>query len=104
MSYMRLVSFSLPKEEADAIVPGSTAFNALVAGRKFVTQALNGLVSSHVWRSSGATGAVDFVISSEWNSLEDMQGYSNNPNIIKLEDTLSENNESFSISIYELLG
>lgn len=104
MSYVRMVTFSLTREEATLLNPGSHAYNALVGGRKYIAQAMPGLVQTAVLRSTNVSGRVNFVITSEWGSLEDLQAYSNNPVIKELEEVLGKENDSLTVSVYEFLG
>jgi heme-degrading monooxygenase HmoA len=104
MAYVRVVSFSLPREEADSIAPGSDAYNALVSGRKFLAQGINGLIQTAVWRSNNPTGRVAFMIMSEWSDLDDLNYYANHPTIQKLENVISTGNDTFAVQVFEMLG
>jgi len=104
MGFVRTFSFSMPRDEADAITPGNEAYTALVGGRKFVTQAQSGLVETSVWRSTNSSGMVNFVIYTEWSSIEDMQSYVNLPVIKEMEEILGSDNSPVQINVYEAIG
>jgi heme-degrading monooxygenase HmoA len=104
MSYIRTTAFSLPRDEAVKILPGNRVYNALIPARKYVTQAIDGLIQTAVWRSTNASGGINFVIFTEWSTLEDMQGYANDPDIKEIEDLLSTDESPLVINVYETIG
>lgn len=104
MGFVRTFSFSMPRDEADLISPGQQAYTALVGGRKFVTQAQDGLIETSVWRSTNSSGMVNFVIYTEWNSIENMQAYVNLPIIKEMEEILGSDNNPVQINVYEAIG
>lgn len=104
MAYVRTVSFSMPHDEADQITPGTRSYTALVPGRKFMAQAQSGLIQTGVWRTTNSSGMVNFVIHTEWSTVEDMQAYANLPIIKELEQALSSDNNQVQVSVYEVIG
>lgn len=104
MAYIRTTTFSLRRDEAEVIKPGEQVYNVLVAARKFLAQSLDGLVQTALWRSTNASGRVQFVIMTEWATLEDMQEYVNNPTIQEMEKLLDNEGFPLSIWIYEAIG
>lgn len=104
MGFVRTLSFSMPRDEAEAIKPGNPAYTALVPGRKFVTQAQSGLIQTGLWRTTNASGVVNFVIHTEWSTIEDMQAYANHPVIKEIEQILGSDNNPVQISVYEVIG
>ncbi len=104
MSFVRTFSFSMPREEADIIKPGHNAYTALIPGRKFVAQAQSGLVSTNVWRTINSSGTINFVIYTEWSTMEDLQAYTNVPVIKQMEQILASDNSTVQIAVYEMIG
>ncbi len=105
MSFVRAVSFTLSKDEAAELAPGTHPYTALISGRKYVAQALPGLVQTSVWRNLNASGTkVNFTIFSEWSTLEDMQIYANNVIIKELETILDTDSDPVTVQVYEVLG
>lgn len=104
MAYVRTVSFTMSRDEADQIRPGTRAYTALVPGRKFMAQAQSGLIQTGVWRSTNSSGTVSFIIHTEWSTVEDMQAYANLPIIKQMEQALSSDDNQVQISVYEVIG
>ncbi len=104
MAYVRTVTFTLSKDEATELVPGSDAYNAIVGARKYLSQSMQGLIQSNVWQSTIIGGRVRFVVFNEWNSMEDLQNYADHPAIKKLEELLNSDVEPLNIAVYEVVG
>ncbi len=104
MSFVRTFTFNLPREEANILTPGNNAYTALVPGRKFVAQAQSGLVSTNVWRSLNSAGSINFVIYTEWSTIEDLTAYVNQPTIREIEQILASDNNSVQVAVYEMIG
>jgi heme-degrading monooxygenase HmoA len=104
MAYVRTVSFTMSRDEAEMIKPGDHSYTTLIPARKFVAQAQSGLVQTGVWRSTNASGMVNFVIHTEWATLEDMQAYSNLPVIKEMEQILGSDGSPVQVSVYEVIG
>ncbi len=104
MAFVRTVTFSLPRDEAEMIKPGNSAYTTLVPGRKYVAQTQSGLIQTSVWRTVNPSGAVQFVIHTEWSTIEDMQAYASTPVIKEIEKILGEDNNSMQVSVYEVIG
>jgi heme-degrading monooxygenase HmoA len=104
MAYVRTVTFTLSKDEANELVPGSDAYNAIVGARKYLAQSMQGLIQSNVWQSAITGGRVRFVVFNEWNSLEDLQNYADHPAIKKLEELLNSDVDPLNVAVYEVVG
>ena len=104
MSFVRTTTFTLTREEAEELRPGKLVYNALVGGRKFIAQGMNGLVQTEVWRSVNASGGVVFTIMTAWNTLDDMRAYAEQPTIRELEAQLSTEVEPIKVMVYEAIG
>jgi heme-degrading monooxygenase HmoA len=104
MAFVRTVSFTMPQDEADQIRPGTRSYTALVPGRKFMAQAQSGLIQTNVWRSTNRSGMVNFVIFTEWSTLEDLNAYASVPVIKEIEQALSTESNPVQIQVYEVIG
>ena len=104
MAFIRTTTFAVTREEAEEIVPGKLVYNALVGGRKFICQTLNGLISTAVWRSINPSGQVIFTIYTEWSTMSDLQAYASQPTIRELEAQLSTETEPLTVMVYENVG
>jgi heme-degrading monooxygenase HmoA len=104
MSYIRTATFTLPRDEGSKILPGNKIYNALIPARKYVAQAIDGLIQTAVWRTTNASGSLTFVIFTEWSTLEDMQDYVNNPDIKEIENLLDTPESPLLVSVYEAIG
>ncbi len=105
MSFIRTTTFALTREEAEEMKPGKLVYNALIPGRKYIAQSLDGLVQSSVWASvAPVNGKLVFTIFTEWSTLEDLQGYANQPTIKELEKQLSREAEPITVMVYEHIG
>ncbi len=104
MAFVRTTSFTLSREEAEELRPGKLVYNALVGGRKFIAQGMNGLVMTEVWRSVNSSGRVIFNIMSQWATMEDLRAYAQQPTIKELEAQLSTEAEPVTVMVYETIG
>ena len=104
MAFVRTTTFSMTREEAEEMRPGKLVYNALISGRKFISQSMNGLVQTEVWRSINASGRVVFTIMTQWATLDDMRAYAEQPTIRELEAQLSTEAEPISVMVYEAIG
>jgi len=104
MAYVRTTTFTLTKDEANELIPGSDAYNAIVGARKYLAQSMQGLIQSNVWQSSISGGRVKFVVFNEWNTLEDLQTYADHPAIKQMEELLNSDTEPLNVAVYEVVG
>ena len=104
MAYVRTTSFRLSRDEGNKVLPGFHIYNALVPARKFIAQTIDGLVQTAVLRSTNASGDLNFVIFTEWSTLEDLQNYANHPDIVEIENFLNSEEHPIQINIYEAIG
>jgi hypothetical protein len=106
MSFIRTTTFTLTKEEAEELRPGKLVYNALIPGRKYVAQALDGLIQTAVWKSVSPdiNSKWTFTIFTECSTLEDLQAYTNQPTIRTLEEQIAKGGDPLSIQVYEHIG
>lgn len=104
MSYIRTSTFTLPRDEGNTILPGTAVYNALVPARRYVAQSIDGLIQQGMWRTTNAVGKFQFVIFTEWNTLEDVQAYANNTHIKEMEELLGTEENPLLINVYENIG
>jgi hypothetical protein len=105
MSFIRTASFTLTREEAEEMIPGKLVYNALVPGRKYIAQSMDGMVQTAVWKSvSSSGGKLIYTFFTECSTLEDLQTYVNNPTIRKLESELAKGGEPLNVMVYEHIG
>ncbi len=105
MSFIRNTTFTLSQANAEELKPGKLVYDALVPGRKFIAQSMEGLIQSNLWIAiPPRNGLVTFTIFSEWSTLEDLQAYANQPTIKALEQQLAAEGEALNVIIYENLG
>ena len=104
MSFVRTTSVTMPRDEAAYLLPGRQAFNTIGPGRKFIAQSISGLVQTHVWRSTNASGKVLLTIFTEWATMEDLLAYANNPTIKEMENLLTSDNNPLVINVYEVIA
>ena len=104
MAFIRTTTFALTREEADEFRPGKLVYSAVIGGRKFICQTLNGLISTAVWRSVNPAGKVVITIFTEWSTMEDLQAYARQPTIRELEDQLATETEPLTVMVYENIG
>lgn len=104
MSFIRTTTFAMTREEAEEMRPGKLVYNALVAGRKYVSQSMNGLIQTSVWRTINPSGKIVFTIFSEWSTLADLQAYAAQPTIRELESQLATETDPLTVIVYESVG
>ncbi|HEX2913931.1 MAG TPA: hypothetical protein VH186_24215 [Chloroflexia bacterium] len=104
MSFIRTTTFALTRDDAEEIRPGKLVYSALIPGRKFIAQGLNGLVQTAVWRSVNASGKVVFTIFTEWSTMADLQAYANQPTVHELETQLAAEADPLTVMVYENMG
>ncbi len=104
MAFIRTTTVSMSREDAEELKPGKLVYNALIGGRKYISQAMNGLIQTAVWRSVNASGKVVFTIFTEWSTMEDLQTYAKQPTIRELEAQLSTEAEPITVMVYEAIG
>ena len=104
MAFIRTTTIAMSREEADEIRPGKLVYSALIGGRKFICQTLNGLISTAVWRSVNPQGKVVFTIFTEWSTMEDLQAYARQPTIRELEEQLATEADPLTVMVYENIG
>ncbi len=104
MAFIRTTTIAMSREEAEEIRPGKLVYSALIGGRKFICQTLNGLISTAVWRSVNPQGKVVFTIFTEWSTMEDLQAYARQPTIRELEEQLATKEDPLTVMVYENIG
>lgn len=106
MSFVRTTTFAMTREDSEELRQGKLVYNALVVGRKFICQSIDGLVQTYLLRQSNLVdGKVVFTIYSEWSTMEDLQNYATQPTIKELEESLAkELGQPLEVTVYENLG
>jgi hypothetical protein len=103
MAFVRTISFTLPREDANEIRPGNPVYNGLVGGSKYIAQFTSGLIQTGVWRSAQAGGSILFTMFTEWSSIEELQAYANQDTIKEVE-TLLHGTTPVTVNVYEVIG
>jgi heme-degrading monooxygenase HmoA len=104
MAFIRTTTVAMSREDAEEIKPGKPVYSALIGGRKFLSQTMNGLISTAVWRSVNPHGKVVFTLFTEWSTMEDLQAYARQPIIRELEDQLATAEDPLTVMVYENIG
>jgi heme-degrading monooxygenase HmoA len=104
MAFIRTTTFAMTREDAEELRPGKLVYSAIVGGRKFICQTLNGLIATGVWRSVNPSGKVVFTIFTEWSTMDDLQAYARQPTIRELEEQLATETEPLTVMVYENIG
>lgn len=103
MAFVRTLTFTLPRDDADTIRPGNPVYNGLVGGAKYIAQFAPGLIQTGVWRSAVASGNIMFTMFTEWSSLEELQTYASQATIREIESLL-KNTTPVTVNVYEVIG
>ena len=103
MAFVRTVTFTLPREDANEIRPGGPVYNSLVGGSKYIAQFAPGLIQTGMWRGVGTGGNILFTMFTEWSSLAELQVYANQTTIKEIE-TLLKGTAPVTVNVYEVIG
>jgi len=104
MAFVRTLTFTVPPERTQELLPGHNLYLASVHGIKIAAQNTPGYHRGGVWMQRLPDSSVKVIMYSQWYDLENIQDYSNVPMVRDFEKDVSTYLSTPVVDIYEVMG
>jgi hypothetical protein len=106
MAYVRSVSYTFPYNAINRLQNGTDLWMRLVPAQKLIAQESNGMLDTGVWITQNGDGSLRVFTNTERYTLEDLQSFAEDPDIVHHEHALAEAAVAGSrvVDVYETLG